>query len=163
MSSTVTSASAQHSSNAELDLARSQVQALEQLLEVHERTALEQSRKLDEIMRAQQQLLASEREARAAQTESERRLRLALDAGRMGTWEWDISHSRVIWSPEEERLYGIPEGSFTGTIEEYRNRLHPEDREQSMQRVREAIEQRATSHHILHRIITGDGKLRWLD
>src|SRR6476661_5758571 len=128
--SNATASRTHDSSAAELALARSQVQALEQLLEVHERTALEQSRKLEEIMRAQQQLLSSEREARAAQTESERRLRLALDAGRMGTWEFDIVHNKVIWSPEEERLYGIPEGSFSGTAEEYRSPLHPEDREQ---------------------------------
>jgi PAS domain S-box-containing protein len=148
---------------AELELARSQVQALEQLLEVHERTALEQSLKLEDIMLAQQQLLASEREARAAQTESERRLRLALDAGRMGTWEWDIAHNRVIWSPEEERLYGIPEGSFSGTIEEYRSRIYPDDRDTSLRRVQEALEQRAQSHHVMHRIVTGDGNFRWLD
>ena len=165
MSNTATPPQARESSAsiAELELSRSQVQALEQLLEVHERTALEQSRKLEEIMRVQQRLLASEREARAAQTESDRRLRLALDAGRMGTWEWDIAHDRVIWSPEEERLYGIPEGSFGGTMEEYRSRLHPDDRDESVQSVRQAIERRATSHHVLHRIITGDGELRWLD
>jgi PAS domain S-box-containing protein len=165
MSNSTTTASRHESSEyaAELALARSQVQALEQLLEVHERTALEQSRKLEDIMRAQQELLVSEREARAAQTESERRLRLALDAGRMGTWEWDIAHNRVIWSPEEERLYGIPEGSFSGTIEDYRNRIHPDDRDESLNRVREALEQRASSHHVMHRIITGDGRVRWLD
>jgi PAS domain S-box-containing protein len=162
MSNTAT-ASRKDSSAAELELARSQVQALEQLLEVHERTALEQSRKLEEIMRAQQQLLTSEREARAAQTESERRLRLALDAGRMGTWEYDIAHNKVIWSPEEERLYGIPEGSFGGTVEEYRSRLHPEDREQAMQLVKQAIERHAPTHHVLHRIVTPAGEIRWLD
>ncbi|HUQ98793.1 MAG TPA: ATP-binding protein [Gemmatimonadaceae bacterium] len=164
MSNTATSDTREpRASMAELDLANSQVQALEQLLEVHERTALEQSHKLEEAMRAQQRLLASEREARAAQDESERRLRLALDAGRMGTWEWDIAHGKVIWSPEEERLYGIPEGSFSGTMEEYSSRLHPDDREESVKRVREAMQSGAPSYHVLHRIIHANGELRWLD
>jgi PAS domain S-box-containing protein len=152
-----------HAQMAELELARSQVQALEQLLEVHERTALEQSAILEKALRTQEQLLESERAARAAQTESDRRLRLALEAGRMGTWEWDIAHGRVLWSPEEERLYGIPEGSFSGTLEEYRSRIHPDDRDESLRLVREAMESRATSHHVLHRIITASGETRWLD
>ena len=147
----------------ELELAQSQVQALEQLLEVHERTALEQSAILEKALRTQQELLERERSARAAQTESERRLRLALEAGRMGTWEWDIAHGRVIWSPEEERLYGIPEGSFSGTMEEYRSRIHPDDRDNSLRLARESMEKHAPSHHVLHRIITASGETRWLD
>ena len=64
----------------------------------------------------------------AALERSQADLRLALDAGQMGTWEWDIAGGRVHWSPQEERLYGIPEGSFEGTTEAYLARIHPDDR-----------------------------------
>src|SRR3712207_3341885 len=39
--------------------------------------------------------------------ESEERLRLALEAGRMGTWEWDIPTGRVLWSPGLEASHGL--------------------------------------------------------
>jgi PAS domain S-box-containing protein len=126
----------------ELDLTRAQVGALEQLLDVHERTSLEQATRLEE----------------AAQ-----RLRLALDAGRMGTWEWDIQAGRLIWSPEEERLYGMPKGSFSGTVEEYRERIHPDDRDAALTTVQQALEGHAHTHHVLHRIVRPDGEVRWLD
>jgi signal transduction histidine kinase len=63
----------------DLELVRAQNAALEQLLEVHERTSLEQATHLEEALRRMDQLLAAERAARAAQTETEQRLRLALD------------------------------------------------------------------------------------
>ncbi|GAC1515614.1 MAG: hypothetical protein NVS1B4_06800 [Gemmatimonadaceae bacterium] len=120
--------------------------------------------------RAQAERLAAERAAReaaergqAALIEAEERFRLALEAGRMGMWEWDIVGEQVIWSPQEERIYGIPEGSFSGTLEEYRERIHPDDRDEALGKVQEALAARASTHHILHRIIRPDGELRWID
>lgn len=120
--------------------------------------------------RAQVQRLAAERAAReeaergrTALQESEERFRLALDAGRMGTWEWDIGNERVFWSPQQERMHGIPEGSFSGTLDEYRERIHPDDRAASLDKVRSALNAHAPTHHIVHRIVRPDGEVRWLD
>lgn len=114
--------------------------------------------------------LAAERAAReeaergrAALQESEERFRVALEAGQMGTWEWDIVGQRVYWSPQEERMYGLAEGSFTGSLEEYRERIHPDDREASMRAVTDAIARRAPTHHVMHRIVRPGGEVRWLD
>ena len=147
----------------ELELTRAQLAAVEQLLGVHEQTSLEQATRLEQALRLRDDLLSRERAARAAQSESEGRLRLALDAGQMGTWEWDIAGGRVIWSPEEERLYGLAPGAFTGTIEDYSERIHPEDREHSFALVQDALVRRAETHHVLHRILRADGEVRWLD
>jgi len=147
----------------EATMLRSQVAALEQLLEVHERTSLEQATRLEQTLREREQLLDRERSARDALLESEQRLRLALDAGRMGTWEWDIQQNCIIWSPEEERLYGLEPGTFSGSVEEYRERIHPDDRERSLSLVQEALNKQAKTHHVLHRIVRPDGTTRWLD
>ena len=145
------------------DLTRAQLAAVEQLLHVHEQTSLEQATRLEQALRVRDDLLARERAARAAQDESERRLRLALEAGRMGTWEWDIIAGRVIWSPEEERLYGLDPGTFAGTIEEYRGRIHPDDRDASFALLQDALARRAPTHHVTHRIVRPDGEVRWLE
>ncbi len=114
--------------------------------------------------------LSSERAARAeaeaakrALEVSDHRLRMALDAGRMGSWEWDIVGERIIWSPELERLYGIPEGSFGGTMAEYREHLHPDDRDSVVERFQTALAERRPTHHSVHRIVRPDGGIRWLD
>jgi PAS domain S-box-containing protein len=147
----------------ELSLLRSENAALKQLLEVHEQTSLEQATRLEQSVRERDELLARERRAREMLIESEQRLRLALDAGRMGTWEWDIVGGRVIWSPEEERLYGLTPGSFSGSIDEYRDRIHPDDREMSLKLAMDALQAHASTHHVLHRIVREDGAVRWLD
>jgi PAS domain S-box-containing protein len=147
----------------EVALLRSQIAALEQLLDVHERTSLEQATRLEQTLREREELLTRERRSRDALIESEQRLRLALDAGRMGTWEWDIQQNRIIWSPEEERLYGLEPGTFSGSIDEYRDRIHPDDRERSLAEVQDAVARRARTHHVLHRIVQPDGEVRWLD
>jgi signal transduction histidine kinase len=49
----------------ELELVRAQAAALEQLLQVHERTSMEQASKLEQAIRDRDELLAREREARA--------------------------------------------------------------------------------------------------
>jgi PAS domain S-box-containing protein len=105
-------------------------------------------------------------EARRAREELERseaHLRLAVEAGRMGSWEWDIQADRVHWSPQEERLYGLAEGTFEGTPDAYARRIHPDDRAASWQKVRDALAARAPTHHVLHRIVRPDGQVRWLD
>jgi PAS domain S-box-containing protein len=147
----------------ELARARARIAALEQLLDVHEQISLEQSTKLEHALRGRDELLARERAATGQLMESDQRLRLALEAGQMGTWEWDIAGQRVLWSPEEERLYGLEPGTFSGSIDEYRSRIHPDDRDSSLGLVQQALASRAPSHHILHRIIRPDGETRWLD
>jgi signal transduction histidine kinase len=65
----------------EQELTYAHVAALEQLLEVHERTSLEQAERLEEALRAREELLAREREARAhAKAERERLYEVFMQA-----------------------------------------------------------------------------------
>ncbi|MCG3202391.1 MAG: hypothetical protein NFCOHLIN_02273 [Gammaproteobacteria bacterium] len=59
--------------------------------------------------------------------ESETRLRLALDAARMGTFEWDMPGKRMTWSGRHEELWGYAPGEFDGTYDAFAQRVHPED------------------------------------
>ena len=69
----------------------------------------------------QQELLEGEREARAeaeaaqaALAASEERLRLAMSAGRLGSWEWNILAGTVLWSPEKRHCTGLPRARSRG-------------------------------------------------
>jgi PAS domain S-box-containing protein len=64
---------------------------------------------------------------KVALRESEERLRLALDAARMGTFDWDVPHNRINWSRWHEELWGMKPGEFGGTYEAFSQRLHPDD------------------------------------
>jgi PAS domain S-box-containing protein len=79
--------------------------------------------------------------AEAALAESDEQLRLALAAGKMGTWtrEWE-GRRRVIYSPELEAILGLQAGEFPGTEQALYDFIHPEDRERVRQVLERAIE-----------------------
>ena len=53
---------------------------------------------------------------------------MALEAGRLGAWDWDIPAQQVTWSAVLERIHGLEEGTFGGDFEAYQRDIHPEDR-----------------------------------
>lgn len=97
----------------------------------------------------------------AGPQDGEARLKLALDAGRMGAWEWDVVTGRVSWSETLEEIHGIPRGSFTGSFEAYQSDIHPEDKARVLHSIRTAVED-CHDHEVEYRIIRPDGIVRWL-
>jgi PAS domain S-box-containing protein len=95
-------------------------------------------------------------------TRSEEQVRVALEAGSLGAWEWDIPAQKVTWSPTLERIHGLDPGSFEGTFGAYQHDIHPEDRERVISTISQAVEQR-TEHHVVYRIVRPDGEMRWLE
>jgi PAS domain S-box-containing protein len=101
-------------------------------------------------------------EIAAALRLSERRLRLALDAGHMGTWEWDVVSGKIHWSAALETMHGVPVGSFAGTVDAHHRDLHPADRERVLETTAKSVA-KATDHSLLYRIVRPDGAVRWLE
>ncbi|WP_328600584.1 PAS domain S-box protein [Cereibacter sphaeroides] len=67
------------------------------------------------------------REAVERMTRSEERLQLALDMGRLGTWDWDIRQGALVWSEEQYRMQGYAPGEVEPSYEAWLARVHPED------------------------------------
>jgi PAS domain S-box-containing protein len=59
---------------------------------------------------------------------SEGRLRLALEAADLGIWEADLGSGIVTRSPRSAAITGYQAEHSTGTIDAWRDRLHPDDR-----------------------------------
>lgn len=78
------------------------------------------------------------------------RLRLALDSARMGTWDWQVAESRMLWDERMHILFGYMRGAFDGKFDTFISLLFPEDR----QRVREQM------HGALERKSEYDGEMR---
>jgi PAS domain S-box-containing protein len=105
------------------------------------------------------------RRALRAQSRSEARLNLALDAsGVIGTWNWDIAADRIYADPRFVALFGgEPNWSREGKpLADYIKAVHPDD----LARVRRAIDTAMTSREPLHeeyRLVQRDGSVRWID
>jgi PAS domain S-box-containing protein len=94
--------------------------------------------------------------------ESEERLRIALAAGRMGTWEWDVPSGEVRWSPELEKLHGRAPGSFPGRFEAVFEDIFPEDQPLLTTSVQRSLD-RNEEHRVEYRIKRPDGEMRWVE
>jgi PAS domain S-box-containing protein len=102
------------------------------------------------------------RNAEAEAAASEQRLRLAHEAARLGSWHWDMAAGTTVWDEQLEAIYGLPPGGFDGTFEAWEATLHPDDHDQAMAVVQEALA--ARSSYVLHnRMSWPDGTIRWIE
>jgi len=93
---------------------------------------------------------------------SEERLRFALDAASMGTWDWDLSTNEVQWSDNLARIHGLPDGAFDGTFASYEREIHPEDRARVYASIQRALSE-GIPHDVEYRLVAPDGTVRWCE
>ena len=93
--------------------------------------------------------------------ESAERLRLALDAGRIATWDWDprIDHAR--WDDRLYTLLGLKPGSIPASVERFMSYVHPQDQEFLSAGLKNAVD-RGEEFDVEFRIVDERGKERWL-
>ena len=67
------------------------------------------------------------------------RLSLALEAAKVGIWEWDITGDRLVWDEQIFALYGSTPKNDAEAYTLWRNALHPEDRARSNAELLQAL------------------------
>src|SRR5262245_43251657 len=95
--------------------------------------------------------------------EGEERLRLALEAGRMGAWEWDLENDALEWSKEHYMIMGLE--PFSIAPKDYgawADRVHPDDLQVAVRAIRRAIEEKR-EYRCEYRVIWPDGSVRWVE
>jgi PAS domain S-box-containing protein len=92
---------------------------------------------------------------------SDERLQAALNAGRMGTWEWDLRTNAVVYDARNLELFGFPPESAELNPAQILGAIHPEDRPR--------IEASGSAHAASRipfrdtfRVVKPDGAVRWL-
>lgn len=93
--------------------------------------------------------------------QSEEQLMLALEAAKLGSWDWHIPSNQVTWSKNHELLFGLKVGSFEGTYKAFLERIHPEDREKAAGAVTRALEEK-TDYKDEFRIVWPDRSIHWI-
>ena len=100
--------------------------------------------------------------ANHALRESEARLNLALTAGHMGAWQWDILHNRGYWLKGMASVHGLPEGTVSPDLQGYMALIHPEDRDRVQRVITEAF-QHHRDYSTEYRVLWPDGHVRWIE
>ncbi|HEY7291369.1 MAG TPA: ATP-binding protein [Vicinamibacterales bacterium] len=93
---------------------------------------------------------------------SEERLRFALDAALMGTWDWDLTTNEVQWSDNLASIHGLPANAFDGTFASYEKEIHPDDRPRVYASIERALKE-GVAHDVEYRLVAPDGTVRWCE
>ncbi len=85
----------------------------------------------------------------------------AQSIAHVGSWVAGVDMGdRLVWSREIYRIFGLPEDTPT-RVETFFSAVHPEDRER-VQAASAAARERDEPYDVQHRIVRGDGAVRWV-
>lgn len=99
--------------------------------------------------------------ASAALQLNEQRARLAVEAGRVGLWDWNVNTNRISWSDITYAIHGLRPGEFDGTYEGFRALVHPDDRAMVEAQLGRALAGEG-GYEVEFRTIRPGGEVRWL-
>ena len=100
-------------------------------------------------------------QATAALRETEERLRMTLDAARIGIWYWSVETNTLTWDANLRRIYGLDERAVISTYEDFIERVHPDDRAMVGSAIAQALENGANLDYEF-RIVQPGGAVRWI-
>lgn len=95
--------------------------------------------------------------------ESEERLRLATQAGKMYAYTWDVAADTVVRSDESINILGAidEQASTTLSRQQLLARIYPDDRAKFI--AAEDLTPENSTSHITYRFLRGDGSVIWLE
>ncbi|WP_336030550.1 SpoIIE family protein phosphatase [Geodermatophilus sp. FMUSA9-8] len=86
---------------------------------------------------------------------------LAIDAAGIGTFDWDLRTGELTWDDRLIEMFGYDAESFSGTIEAFNDRVHPDD----LPRVTDALQASIVAlgdYEAEYRVVWPDGETRWM-
>ncbi|TDU31746.1 PAS domain S-box-containing protein [Panacagrimonas perspica] len=105
----------------------------------------------------ERQRAAEARLAQQAMADLHQRFELALEAGKMIAWDWDLQSNQIVRSQGAKSSYGLDRDP----IERFYDLVHPDDRAGVESAIRSAIDS-GTGYEHQFRMQSRDGRTRWL-
>jgi len=102
--------------------------------------------------------ITEHKKAEDALRESQRDLNRAQAVAQVGSWRMDVRRNVLLWSDENHRIFGIPEGTPM-SYEDFLACVHPDDRAYVDRKWHDALQ--GEDYNIEHRIVVGD-EVRWV-
>lgn len=93
--------------------------------------------------------------------EREERLRIALDAGKIGVWDWNIQKNILTWTENVYKIHDVNKKTFDVTVSNFLRLIYPHD----LKQVKKAIEKTLKNGvplQIDFRIISSNKSHRWV-
>jgi two-component sensor histidine kinase/two-component SAPR family response regulator len=93
-------------------------------------------------------------------TQSEQGRSLALAAGQMGSWDWDLATDEWRWDEGQHRIFGAEPGNFKITADTIRALIHPDDWS-ALQAIGRGMAEGTRAQQTEFRVLRPNGEIRW--
>ncbi len=100
--------------------------------------------------------ISDRKKTEIALKESEERLRMALEAGRIGVWDWDMTTDNLYWTDNVYKIHGVDKKAFKPNLKNYYKLIYPDDKKGFDAAVQNAIRDKKPFNHDM-RIAGRDG------
>lgn len=94
--------------------------------------------------------------------ESEARWQFALEGAGDGVWDWNAKTNKVFFSKRWKSMLGYEEQEIGDSIEEWENRVHPEDILKCNEDLEKHFSGKTPFYKNEHRVLCKDGSYRWI-
>jgi diguanylate cyclase (GGDEF)-like protein len=101
------------------------------------------------------------RQREQALRESKQQLELALEAGALGLWGYDLATGTLTWSERHAGLLGLAPAQQGATLRTVRNAIDRRDRRACLAGLRHTVRQGVAFDRV-YRVVWPDGSLHWL-
>jgi len=90
---------------------------------------------------------------------NEERMRMAMEAAKIGFWDWDVIRDKQVWSDSCKTLLGLSPDS-AANFQVLLNSVHPDDREMMKDQIDTAIQEKR-DYGSEFRVVWPDGSVHW--
>lgn len=94
--------------------------------------------------------------------ESEERWKFAIEGSGLGLWDWDVESNKVFFSKKWKDLLGYKEDEIGDRLNEWSDRVHPEDIEQCYFDLDRHFKKITPIYSNEHRMMAKDGNYIWV-
>ncbi|GAB5495038.1 MAG: hypothetical protein Phyf2KO_01180 [Phycisphaerales bacterium] len=93
---------------------------------------------------------------------TEQRLTLAMEAGRIGLWDWDLRTDKTFFSDTFYTMLGYEPGELPMNLDTWKKLCHPDDFDGAIKDIKDHLEGSSDSYMNEHRLLKKDGGWLWI-
>ncbi|KAB2916909.1 MAG: PAS domain S-box protein [Bacteroidetes bacterium] len=94
--------------------------------------------------------------------ESQERLSLAINAAKLGIWDWNLETGALLWDKEMYSLFNLNPNDFGGDYDAFEKTLHPEDKQRVFDGVQDTISGKQGDYADTFKVLGGGGEIKYV-
>ena len=92
----------------------------------------------------------------------QKRSELALEATNDCLWDWEVGTNKLYVNPRWIETMGLSKEQLTGTANDWKDRLHPQDKERVLSAVNNHLQGKLKHYQAEYRICKPNGEIIWI-